>query len=495
MNLQRHTLRALLLMLTSTLISPCLLAESPQNLLIIQTDEHNFRTLGCYRETLSDDQAYIWGKDAIVETPAIDSIAHSGAICTSFYATSPVCTPSRASFFSGLYPHNTGSPGNDLPLNDDVVTFAKVLQSAGYSTGYAGKWHLDGSGKPQWMPKRRFGFADNRFMFNRGHWKKLELTSQGPRVGATRGGKPDYGIAGADATTYTTDWLTDRALEFITENAHKPFCYHLSLPDPHGPNTVRAPYDSMYRNTRIRPPLTFSRTTKNPNWAPAKGRNGAGQFRAELMAKYFGMVRCIDDNVARLLDRLDELGLSETTAIVITADHGDLCYEHGRLNKGIPYEASAKIPMIVKMPGRIPAGTVVQQALGTVDFAPTILSLLGHPIPEATQGRNAADLLSAQPTSWKDITFLRNAGTQAQWLAAVTDQYKLVVSTQDSPWLFDLQSDPDELRNAVDVPANAAILRQLAGELKRYGEQFSDPFFQNDSLRNTIERFATRTLK
>ena len=168
------------------------------NLLIIQTDEHNFRTLGCYRQTLSPDQAFVWGKDAVVETPNIDSIAARGVICTSFYATSPVCTPSRASFLTGLYPHNTGAPTNNAPMKSEMVTFANVLRDNGYATGYAGKWHLDGSGKPQWQPKRNFGFADNRYMFNRGHWKKFELTARGPRVAARKNGRPTYSVAGAD---------------------------------------------------------------------------------------------------------------------------------------------------------------------------------------------------------------------------------------------------------------------------------------------------------
>ena len=183
--------RNLSLVFLTCLNSTYALANESMNLLIIQTDEHNFRTLGCYRDTLEKDQAFVWGETAFVETPHIDSIAKRGAICTSFYATSPVCTPSRASLLSGRYPQNTGSPQNNMPLNNDIVTFAEVLRRAGYETGYAGKWHLDGNGKPQWGPKRSFGFSDNRFMFNRGHWKKLEITDQGPRVAARRNRQPN----------------------------------------------------------------------------------------------------------------------------------------------------------------------------------------------------------------------------------------------------------------------------------------------------------------
>ena len=404
-------------------------ADRPLNLIVIQTDEHNFRTLGCYRKHLSADQAFVWGKDAFVETPAIDSVADRGVVCTSFYATSPVCTPSRASFFTGMYPHHTGAPTNNEPMKTEMVTFAKLLQDQGYETGYAGKWHLDGPGKPQWGPKRKFGFADNRYMFNRGHWKKFEITDDGPRVAARQKDKPSYALAGADEKNFSTDWLTDRLIDFIKKNQSKPFCYHLSLPDPHGPNTVRGPYSTMYENMAIKPPMTLFRAKENPAWA-ASGKNGAEKFRADLMSQYFGMVRCIDDNVARVLSTLHELNLSDRTAIVMTSDHGDLCFEHGRLNKGNPYEGSARIPMVVMVPGKIPGGRVVGQALGTVDFLPTMMPLLGFESPKNVHGRDASTLLSGTiGAKWKDVAFLRNAG-KTQWVAAVTDRYKLVLANQ-----------------------------------------------------------------
>ena len=108
-------------------------------------------------------------------------------LCTSFYATTPVCSPSRASFVSGRYPQNTPVVTNNIPLDDEIVTFAEILAPRGIRTGYAGKWHLDGSGKPQWAPERQFGFDDNRYMFNRGHWKQMEDTPDGPRVKARNG--------------------------------------------------------------------------------------------------------------------------------------------------------------------------------------------------------------------------------------------------------------------------------------------------------------------
>ncbi|MEM9644447.1 MAG: sulfatase [Planctomycetota bacterium] len=467
-------------------------ADLPPNLLIIQIDEHNFRTLGCYRETLSDEEALAWGDHAIVDTPAIDSIAHRGAICTSFYATSPVCTPSRAAFFTGKYPHNTGSPQNDMPLRSSVVTFAEVLRRAGYATGYAGKWHLDGAGKPQWQPERQFGFSDNRYMFNRGHWKKFEITADGPRVASSnRKGQPDYGLGNADETSFTTDWLSDRAIDFIRTNADGPFAYHLSLPDPHGPNTVRSPYDEMYADMAIRPPMTFAMAKDNPGWAKASGKNAVPKFNPAVMSAYFGMVKCIDDNVGRILATLEDLQLTDRTIIVFTSDHGDLCYEHGRLNKGNPYEGSAKIPMLIAAPGKIPAGTRVDQALGTVDFTATVLTLMGQTTPDGVEGRDASPLLTENAdVDWKDITFLRSASVKPAWVAAVTDRYKLVISVSESPWLMDLLDDPHELRNHIDEPANREIVKRLANELIEYGDDSQDPQLGDGPLKQQLQKLA-----
>ncbi|TWU56034.1 sulfatase family protein [Rubripirellula reticaptiva] len=472
-------------------------ADTPMNLVIIQTDEHNFRTLGCYRETLPAEQALVWGKQAVVQTPAIDAIAHRGAICTSFYATSPVCTPSRAAFFSGRYPQNTGSWQNDLPLAGDIVTFAEVLRQNGYATGYAGKWHLDGPGKPQWAPERQFGFQDNRFMFNRGHWKKFEITDKGPQVAARgKNGEPSYSLAGADEKSFSTDWLSDRAVEFIRQHAGDPFCYHLSLPDPHGPNAVRSPYDSMYENLPIRPPMTFAHEGENPGWVSGGGKNSSLKFSAQQMALYFGMVRCIDDNVAKITKTIDQLGLTDRTVVVFTSDHGDLCYEHGRLNKGNPYEGSAKVPMIVAAPGKIPAGTRVDQALGTVDFSPTILTLLGIDSklqPKAIEGRDASALLLGESNDdWNDVTFLRSAGMKPGWLAAVSDRYKLVVSVSDDPWLFDLQSDPDELVNQFGRPDHAAVTKSLAHALQEYAQSYGDTHLESSPIAKSIESMIGR---
>ena len=437
-------------------------AADPPNLLVIHTDEHHFNTLGCYGGT-------------IVETPNIDWLAENGARCTSFYATTPVCSPSRSSFVSGRYPQCTPVVTNNIPMDDGIITFAEILSRRDYATGYAGKWHLDGAGKPQWGPERQFGFAENQFMFNRGHWKKLEDTPQGPRV-ATRNkkGQLNYDVAGADDKTFTTDWLMDKAVDFFERHKTKPFCYMVSIPDPHGPNTVRAPYDTMYDRVDVPIPATLNKTAEQtPGWtAREKGVNE--RSLRKIMPKYYGMVKCIDDNVGKILDYLREEKLLDNTIVVFTADHGDLCGEHGRLNKGVPYEGSAKIPFILYYPAKVPPGTVVDEALSCIDFLPTVLSLMEVETAGKEQGRDASALLMGRkPARWDDIAFLRGTG-DANWVCAVTDRYKLVYSPKDDPWLFDLEKDPEELTNRFGEAEYEPIVRQMTADLIDYCATFGD---------------------
>ena len=139
------------------------------NVLLIITDEHNFRTLGCYRETMPREQAEMWGLGASVPTPHLDGLAKEGVLCTRAYATSPVCSPCRASIITGRYPHATGVPANDMVLDRSIPTLADRLNDAGYRTAFIGKWHLGGEGKPEWAPQVDGGFQFKKYMFNRGH--------------------------------------------------------------------------------------------------------------------------------------------------------------------------------------------------------------------------------------------------------------------------------------------------------------------------------------
>ncbi|MFY9255287.1 MAG: sulfatase [Fuerstiella sp.] len=461
------------------------------NVLVIITDEHNFRTLGCYREQMPREQAEMWGRNVIVPTPNIDAIAHSGVLCTRAYATSPVCSPCRAAMITGRYPQATGVPANDEVLDRTIPTLADRLNTAGFRTGFIGKWHLGGTAKPEWAPKVDGGFQFTKFMFNRGHWKKFVMDGDQPKVGAIQKGKPSYNVDGADETSFSTDFLTDRAIEFMTDASagKQPFLTVLSLPDPHGPNTVRAPYDTRFAKLPFEKPKTFGLGIPAPGWLGAGDKHPA--FKGAEMARYFGMVQCIDDNIGKLVASLTASGQMQNTLVVFTSDHGDLCYEHDRLNKGNPYEGSARVPMILSYPTQIAAGQVYSEPVGTVDVTPTIIGMLGLPANAEDHGRDLSSILknvSAAPTTVarQPLTFLRNAGKTAGWVAAVDSRYKLILSVNDEPWLFDKEQDPDEVLNFWRRPGTKEASVRLGKALREYGVSKNDPHLKNARIAESL---------
>src|SRR5262249_4524688 len=162
---------------------------------------------------------------------------------------------------------------------------------------------------PEWSPGRKFGFEDNRYMFNRGHWKKLAETAAGPRVATVNAaGEPNYALEGADEKSFTTDFLADRVVEFIEKDKGGPFCYMVSIPDPHGPNLVRPPYDTMFTHLKFQQPVSARSKGKDlPSYASVV----PDEFDPGEMARYFGMVKCIDDNVGKILGSLRKAGVLE----------------------------------------------------------------------------------------------------------------------------------------------------------------------------------------
>ncbi len=477
-------------------LTTCVKVSEKPNILIIYTDEHNFRTLGCYRELLPDDQAFIWGDGVAVETPNLDQLARDGLLCTSYYAASPVCTPSRAAFMTGLYPHATGAPQNNLPMYDSVVTFAEILHRNGYATGYVGKWHLDGMAKPGWEPERKFGWDDNRYMFNRGHWKVFADTGNKAKVVGSHIEKLDryiYDINKADEQSFATDFLADKTIALMKAvEADKPFCMMLSLPDPHGPNSVRAPYDTMYSDMFFQTPKTFFQTPEQtPGWLGG-GRNmiQSDTLKQGPMSRYFGMVKCIDDNVGKLIAFLRESGQEDNTIVVFTSDHGDLMGEHRKHNKGAPYETSAGVAFIMKYPGHIRAGKVINKAYTSADFAPTLLGILGlkDALP-VKHGRDDAKIfLNKQAVVDSDeITYMRAHGVDPGWVAAVSERYKLVLSKQDVPWLFDLEEDPDELTNLYGHPDYPEISEVMTRRLVELMKMAKDPLLNEADIRKWLK--------
>lgn len=463
---------------------------------MILTDEHNLRTLGCYREFFKNkksnpkyqQQAHVWGDGVEVETPNIDRLAAEGALFTNFYTVAPLCTPSRASFMSGLYPGKTGKSGdNHGRMDDDIVTFAEILKSQrDYVTGYFGKWHLNGHDKPGWVHGnvRKFGFKDTKYKWNRGHWKWMDEVDG---VVEAYEYKAKNQFKNRQETHFTTDYLFDRSIDFIeaAKSEEQPFAYVLSIPDPHAPNQVRSPYDAMYKDVHFNLPETAkTAVTKNPA-PPAWNYHDHsdipvdeadeylnsyenGSFYQNHLQQYWGMVKCIDDNVGKLLNYLNNTGLEQDTIIVFTADHGDLLGEHGKLNKGRPYRTSAGIPFIVRYPGHVQPGKKVNSALSSVDFAPTILSLMGaHDHGVQFDGSDFSNELTGDylVSNYPRVRFTFDSTYNGNWAAVMRRNLKIVLSKNTIPWLFDLNADPLEIKNYFDVPKYATARDVLLDRL------------------------------
>lgn len=437
------------------------------NILIIHTDQQSYWTLGCYGGT-------------VVDTPNIDRLAANGARFTNFFTNSAVCTPSRGCFVTGRYPTSHGAYVNNIPLNRDEVTFAEVLKRAGYRTGYVGKWHLDGHPRPGWVhPDRSMGFEDARYMFNRGHWKKIE---DFPMNKKDQPVVHPYAIVG-DEDTYATDWLTNKTLEFLKVEDDRPFCHMLSLPDPHGPVQVRAPYDTMFDPAEMPLPTTFD-PENLPDWAQrlqrkspfGTERKDREEVLRKFLALYFGEVKLIDDSVGRIIEKLEEKGILDNTIVVFTTDHGEYAGEHGLHAKNLLYETAYRIPMIVHWPKGVRAGVTVDHMMSTVDFQPTILGLMGVSACGHEEGRDGSGFLRGEDAAWEDYAFLHHSShTRA---GIFTDEFELALVQDGDSILFDRVNDPDQTKNLFEDPGYADVVAGLTERVVAHHEELDTPFME-----------------
>ncbi len=275
----------------------------------------------------------------------------------------------------------------------------------------------------------------------------------------------------------------NRGIDFIESAVDKneAFALVLSIPDPHGPNDNRPFYRNLYDDVHFKVPESARNNWKFDPAPPGfnsflQGEGPPiddvdawieefehGPFFQNHMQQYYGMVKCIDYNVGKLLRTLEDKGILDDTIIVFTSDHGDNLMEHGKLNKGRPYETSAGIPFIVRYPEEVPRGKVIETAYSSIDFAPTILNLMNAGDSSFTGIDGSEELTNSQMvTSDKNqIVFSFDTGNKPIWAAAIKDSYKLVVSKNDFPWLFDLNIDPEEMRNYADSSYHQDIMSEL----------------------------------
>lgn len=420
------------------------------NVLILYPDQWRADALGC-------------AGNSVVQTPYLDRLAREGLRATHAFVANPVCTPSRGSFMTGRYPHSTGVTHNQAPLPATETCFAEQFVAAGYRTGYIGKWHLDGEARPGFVPPERRHGWQYWAAFNRGHnYHDGVYFRDTPEPLPAPGFEPDH--------------QTDLAIGFLEEAASRreqPFCLFVSWGPPHTPLEPPERHRHTYAPERL--PLPAS--------VPPEIAGVARQERAP----YYGLVTALDDNVGRLLDALDRLGLAEDTLVLFTSDHGDSLGEHGLFRKTIPYDEATRVPLIARWPGHIPAGTVSDALIHSVDIAPTLLALAGAVALPDAQGYNLAGALLDGSNGPRRAAYIAGhvATGNAQWPThplpehwrALRTADHLLVTDQDGAVAlqFDLRADPLALENLASRPEARSAREELLAHLLVEARAAGDP--------------------
>lgn len=452
------------------------------NLLFLWTDEQRPDTIAAYGPPKSGPQ---------IQSPNLDRLAASGTLFEHAYCAQPVCTPSRGTVLTGMYPHTHGSTHNNIPLPEHIPTIAETLSARGYACGYAGKWHLGNELSPQrgfdWWASmednyikdhQKDGFSTYHHWLIAKGYAPPDTASDGSKVFGRRAAAALPEAAGKPA------FLADQACRFMDEHASfakegQPFALYVNFLEPHMPFT--GPWDDMYRPEDMALPASWSlppdeglplrHRVRREHYAETKehiGRDDEQGWKS-LKARYWGLASLVDKYCGVILDHLADLGLAEDTIVVYSTDHGDMMGEHRLVAKGVQFEGASHVPLIMRVPGLAPqrVSTPVSQA----DLLPTLLEALDVPTPNNLQGSTLLPVLREGDAASSHIadqvvfewsgargglaadghrfhgTEETNRAIGAQQRTIRHGKWKLTADEFGQPELYDLESDPDETRN------------------------------------------------
>ena len=386
--------------------------EKP-NIILILADDLGYGDLSCY--------------DGVHFTPHLDRMAVEGLRFTDFHSTASVCSPTRASIMTGRYPHYDGLdtyispvPGNTIGLDPENVTFPKLIKDVGYKTALFGKWHL---GYGQKYNPLNFGF-ETFHGFLSGH---VDYHSHYDRLG---GFDWWHGREQKQEEGYTTHLITDKSVDFIIENADKPFFLMMAHEGVHFP--LQGPTDPIQRG---------------PDAKPHKPRNG------KLV--YKDMLQELDISVGKIMDVVKELNLEKRTLIFFTSDNGPMPLSTAgplRGKKHSAYEGGHRVPTIAWWPETIKAGSVTDQLAITMDLMPSILELAETSVPEDHQldSVSLVDFFKNQESFDRKSLFWRRAGKQADRTMR-EGQWELILDKTDRVELYDLKADIGQQKNVAKM--------------------------------------------
>ena len=454
------------------------------NLLFIHTDQHRFDALGC-------------AGNSYVSTPNLDRLAREGVRFSHAVTPCPVCVPARTSFITGLSIHTTGYTDNtkmeDTTLNVGAGSFDQLLTRAGYHAEYHGRWHaatqlLDCYRNPVSLDfttpykedlQRRIGMAPPA-----GPGQFVDYLSDWPydpdpidfHERKARGRPLAHGVSGIAYGVSTlppeygySAYLATRASEALERLKDHPFSLTVALLHPHHPQYVSSQFAGTIDPSAIPMPTTMNDTRRNTPYADYPWQIDAleKEFMGLIRARYFELVQEVDHHIGRILDKLDELELADRTLVIFTSDHGEMLGDHGLTQKFVPYQASIRIPFMIRLPGKIPAGRVVSQPVNSIDILATVCDYLGISLPEQ-EGQSLRPLIEHRNThssytfsefeyKWQRYSLF----TSAKW------KYVWTPDPQQVDLLYHLAEDPDETTNLIGQNPERTKYRSVAEEIRK----------------------------
>lgn len=461
-------MRALLLLPLLLAVSSPLFAAatSRPNVLVILTDDQRWDALGVVQRELGEQALFPW-----FQTPHLDRLAAEGARFANVFCTTSLCSPSRASLLSGVYARQHRVLNNFTEYPNELPGYPRRLKEAGYETAYIGKWHMGEDNDEQrpgfdtWISHRGQGnYFDNTFNLN-----------------GTRRQIPGY---------YTTV-VTDLAVEWLQRPHDRPWLLILGHKAPHGgPIEPEPRYAHALDAFPVRKPANFESyraadgkptwlEESFPTWHGAGGPLYGQKEYDRFVRAYLATMLSVDESVGRILAALAATGDLDRTLIIFTTDNGFVLGQHGRVDKRTAYEDSLRIPFLVRYPPLARPGTVIQPMVLTLDLAPSILDICGVKPLRGVAGRSWKPLLEGRRVSWRN-SFLYEYNYEPQFpytpnvRAVRTDEWKFIryPHGDGSPdrftaELYDLRTDPYELRNLANDPAWARQRRTMERELER----------------------------
>jgi len=441
---------------------------------------------------LTDDQSYaslsITGS-AFMKTPNIDRIGREGVLFTRGLVPMSLCAPSRACFLTGLYPHKNGIIGNQTKWNQQLQTLPTVLHANGWRTAHMGKFHMD---------------SDDRMQPGYDYW--AAQIGQGSYV------DPRKNINGTwtDLKGYDTNIITDQAIEFMRANKDRPFCTWLAYKACHGPFTPAPGHERDFADLPFMPPDSFfiddqgkpdrvRAKTQNPSMKGQQKQGGRKAKRAkkqdddlpgappptleawsERERDQHRSLMGVEDSLKRIWQFLDTEKLSDDTIIFYAGDNGFFHGEHGLHGKLEPYEEALRVPMMVRYPRIIRAGQQCDAMVGNVDMAPSILELCGVKAPRPMQGQSWVPLVTQKNAPRRDsfvYTLHRGDAAHPVVKALRTEHWKLILNLnpKDKGELYDLKTDPKEMKNLALDKSHREVIVELKKTLVLQMKQLEDP--------------------